>query len=285
MRRLRNKKGRFMKGHGKVRKHTKQKRTKRRATRSNGKRRTRSNPGGMPIMLVNPSHGGRKRRRKASSSRRAARRTRRRTYATRRNPSTTWTRAATSVGLGALGGGVIAGVDYGVDMMPVGAVAKILTVGGVGLVSALLAAKYADERLGAGAMGGTMVSIIKRGTEAYALSSLAKKSDATADKPVDPGVNLEAGRVYRVDAGAPPRELVRQTGARSMAPEGMPSPSFREAGAVFREAGVVLRRSAHNSGREAGASAYVKGPLKLFGPRSWAYDYQSRGIRSAHDSR
>lgn len=269
MHKTRNKKGRFVKGHGKVRR-SKRRNPKRASSgrrRSRGKRR---NPG-MPIMLVNPSHKGKRRRRRAATRHNPTRRRR-----TRRNPSSSWSKSFMAMAKGGLGGGVMLGIDFGIGMLPFGEVAKIAIEGTVGLAASVATAKWVDGELAAGAAGATVFAVGKRGADAYALSSLAAKKPDTAS---DGGTAmLDSGRVFRNDAGAPP-QLTRQTGARSMAPEGMPSSSFREAGAVFRDAGAVLRRQ-----REAGASAFVQGPVRLFGPDSWAYQYTSRG-RSAHDSR
>jgi len=212
-------------------------------------------------MLVNPS-GGRKRRTKRSNPTRRHRRAHRRHV--RRNPSASWKSAFTAFGLGALGGGVMAGVDYGVSMLPLSAPWQIAAVGVGGGVLSVIAAKYGDERVGAGVAGATVLSVVKRGAEAYALMGLADKSTSSG---ASSGVQAEgAGAVYR-DAGA----MTRARGAQSMAPSGAPrAPSFRDAGAVYRE---------------AGASRYVPGPVRLMGPKSWVYGSDAGKVyRSAHNA-
>jgi hypothetical protein len=254
--RLRTKSGRFVKGHGKVRRH---KRRNASAPRRRARRRSKRRNPGMPIMLVNPS-GGRKRRTRRNPSRRHRRHHR---YV-RRNPSVSWKSAASAFGLGALGGGVMAGVDYGVTMLPLSAPWQIAAVGVGGGALAIVAAKYGDERVGAGIAGATVLSVVKRGAEAYALSGLAEKSTSTS---ATSGVQAEgAGAVYR-ESGA----LVRARGAQSMAPSGAPrAPQFRDAGAVYRE---------------TGASRYVQGPVRLMGPKSWVYGSDAgRVYRSAHNA-
>jgi hypothetical protein len=59
----------------------------------------------------------------------------------------------------------------------------------------------------------------------------------------------------------------------------------REAGAVYREAGAATTMRAPVFGRsfkDSGASRYVPGPVRFFGPRSWAYDAGARYV-SAHN--
>jgi hypothetical protein len=250
---MRSKKGRFLRGHGKVTR----KRAKRRNPAPRARRRAKRRNPGMPIMLVNPS-GSKRRRRVKRHNPSHARRSRRRV---RRNPSSSWMRSFSALGLGALGGGIMAGVDWGCSMIPTSATWQIASVAGAGAVLSIVASKWGDERVGAGAAGAAVLSLVRRGTEAYALSSLAVKPAATGTE-----VQTEAGRVFR-DAGA----FMRERGANSMAPSGNPrAPSFREAGAVFRE---------------AGASRYVDGPVRLFGPRSWAYGSDAGAVyRSAHNS-
>jgi len=253
--RTRSKSGRFLKGHRKVRRSKKSN-----PARSRSRRRSKRKNPGMPIMLVNPS-GGRKRRTK---SRRNPTRRHRRAHrrSTHRNPSSSWKSAFMALGLGGLGGGIMAGVDYGVGMLPVSAPWQIAAVGGAGVVLAVVAAKYGDERIGAGAAGATVLSIVKRGAEAYALSGLAAKPATTTE-----GAQAEgAGAVYR-ESGA----MLRARGAQSMAPSGAPrAASFRDAGAVYRE---------------SGASRYVPGPVRLFGPKSWIHGSEAgRVYRSAHNT-
>lgn len=249
--RTRSKSGRFLKGHRKVRRSKRRNASSptRRRARRRGKRR---NPG-MPIMLVNPS-GGRKRRTKRSNPTRRHRRAHRRHV--RRNPSASWKNAFTAFGLGALGGGVMAGVDYGVSMLPLSAPWQIAAVGVGGAALAVVGAKFGDERVGAGIAGATVLSVVKRGAEAYALMGLADKSTSSS---ASSGAQAEgAGAVYR-ESGA----MQRARGAQSMAPSGAPrAPSFRD----------------------AGASRYVQGPVRLMGPKSWVYGSDAGKVyRSAHN--
>lgn len=63
----------------------------------------------------------------------------------------------------------------------------------------------------------------------------------------------------------------------------------RESAAVFRDAGAAARMSGRAmpapSFKEAGRSHYVAGPVRFFGPRSWAAQGAGVVYRSAHNTR
>jgi len=239
-------------------------RTRRNRRRSRGRR---SNPG-MPIVLVNPSgerHMKKGRRRKGSRRGKRGRHHVRGHYR-RSNPSSTWGRAAAAAGLGALGGGVAYGIDFGVSYAPVGPTAQSAIIGAAGAVTSIAVAKYADERAGAGIAGGTGFALIGRVREQLALAAAAKATGTGT--PQEGGavrrmggqrvrMGVEGGAVYR-DAGA-----IQKSGARSMAGSPMAAKSYRE----------------------SGHSRYINGPIRFFGPRSWVYNTEGGSVvfRSAHN--
>lgn len=160
--------------------------------------------------------------------------------------------------LGGLGGAVAYGVDWGISHAKIGAGWQLAAVGGTGAVGTVLLAKYGDERLAAGLAGGTVFAAIGRTQEVIALSKMGKPTQAQAQAQTPP----QAAAVVR--RGNP------MIDARSMHP-GAFGPSFK------REAAAVIRRG--------NPSAYMPGPVRFFGPKSWVYHTESGAVvrvRSAH---
>lgn len=256
--------------------------------RSTSRRRARrSNPDSMPVVLVNPSPTRRRkpRRRVNPTKRRRTqrRRTRVRSY-TRRlpNPTTTFVGGLALTGLGMLGGGIAAGLDWGADFAPVPPWGQALILGFGGSAVALGLGMLADQRLGAGVAGGTGALLVGRARQMVALAKAAApdqpaeasngastSSDTAAVYQTPPQRRAEAGAVYR-EAGAVYRgdaaQLQPRTGAPSMDVSRWPG--------------------ARTFKREAAASYYVPGPVRRYGPQTWAYGRDSGVVyRSAHNSR
>ena len=219
--------------------------------RNRGRRRRRN--AGMPVVLVNP-RGRRRRRRRRSNPRRS---NPRRRYRRRRNPaSTSIGKAFIAFALSGLGGGLAYGLDWGVSHAKLSATWQTVLFGGVGLVTTLGVARWGDERVAAGIGGGTVFSLIGRMREAIALSKATTPSSAGATKTA----GAEAGAVYGqpyLDAGAVMHMHgnPQRTGARAMGPGMTFGTSFKESGAVYQN-----------------PSGYVPGPVRWYGPRSWAYN-------------
>lgn len=266
---------------------------RRRSGRRRSRRSSRRNPG-MPVVLVNPRRRKATRRRRRSSSPR--RRRRRSTYVAgyrRRlpNPSESFGGSFASLGLGALGGGIAAGLDWGADYIPLSALWQSVILGGTGYTLSIGLAMLADTRLGAGLAGGTTALLVGRVRQQVALSGMAATNGAATNGGEAGAVARrrmrasEAGQVY-----APPRLRGRS-----------------EVGAVVRsrEAGAVLRREAGQmrpvttpetmamqrwpgartfKRTEAGASYYTRGPIRYYGPQSWALRRETGAVYvSAHN--
>ena len=93
--------------------------------------------------------------------------------------------------------------------------------------------------------------------------------------------SADGGAVYQMGAGA-----------RGRNDGGAVFQRFQEAGAVFtREAGAATMRApvfgppggSFKRGIEAGASRFVSGPVRFFGPGSWARNDGGRRYVSAHN--
>lgn len=158
-------------------------------------------------------------------------------------------------GLAGLGGGLVYGVDWGISHMKTSATVQALAFGGVGLLGALGVARWGDERVAAGMGGATVFALIGRVREAIALSKAAS--------PTATGPTKEAGAVYSQPYGGAgavyamnPADAHQLTAARYV---GAP----RTFGASFKEAGAVYKTN---------PSLYVPGPVRWYGPRSWAYN-------------
>lgn len=259
-----------------------QRRGKRKSARRKNSRKQNSNsrnPAGMPVLLVNPERQNMKRRsrrrRRNSSPRRRinARRRRRRNpsrrrvrvhgYMRRRNPrSSSWKAAAFAMGLGLVGGGLSYVIDWGASYAPVGPALQATITGVTGIATSLIVCRYGNEALGAGIAGGTGAMLTGRIREivAFAMAKPATKG-GEAKGAFGSGADAvfrESSAVYR-EAGS----MHRVTGARVQghAPS-MPAPSFKE----------------------SGASRYIRGPIRFFGPRSWAMNEAGKVYRSAHDT-
>lgn len=231
------------------------------------RKKSKRNPG-MPVVLVNPSKR-RKKKRRAKRRANPRRPKRRRNPSRRRNPrAANLKRSAMAAGLGMLGGGVAYGLNYGVSQLPVEQIpqAAILLLGGGATSMAL--ARYADERAAAGVAGGVAAMGIGR-VRAILAARQAQEGAASS---------AEAGALYGRRAG----------------------PYQRQAGAVFRprEAGAILgkpnqgatrmatRAMSAPSFKEAGASRFVQGGQRWFGPQSWAARAGAgRVFVSAHNAR
>lgn len=183
----------------------------------------------------------------------------------RRNPSTSWGAAFMADAIGGAGGIAMYGVNWGVEYIPVSDLWRSVIFGALGAATSLGLAKYADVRLGAGTMGGTSALLTGRIVTQIRMAQVAPATTTAA-----PAKPTTAAGVYRMNAGA---------GAVFR----------REGGAVYtREAGAVatsMRAPVFGPGfKESGASRFVPGPVRFFGPGSWAYD-AGRGRRyvSAHN--
>jgi len=187
----------------------------------------------------------------------------------RRNPSTSWGAAFMADAIGAAGGLAAYGTNWGVEYIPVSDMWRSVIFGGAGIVTSVALSKWADLRLGAGYMGGVSALLTGRIVTQVRMAQVAPKTAAAAA----PGGKTAAG-VYRMN----PPAARRDAGAVFT----------REAGAVFqREAGAAttMRKPVFGpSFKEAGASRFIPGPVRFFGPGSWAYDAGAgRRYVSAHN--
>jgi len=231
----------------------------------------------------------RRRRAKRKNPRRHSRRTtrlaRRRNPSgfRRRNPSVSWGASAMAGAIGAAGGLAAYGVNWGVEYIPVSDMWRSVIFGGTGIVTSIALAKYADTRLGAGTMGGFAALLTGRIVTQVRMASVAPKKPAATTPGKTQATGLPAYRMnpHQVGAGA---VFSREGGAVFQ----------RDAGAVFaREAGArqtgqqTMRAPVFGpSFKDAGASRFIPGPVRFFGPGSWAYDAgAARGRRyvSAHN--
>ena len=210
----------------------------------------------------------RRRRRRRSTKRR--RRNPTRALYRRRNPRVTFQKAATAAAFGALGGAIAYGINWGVSFIPIdNANAKTAIFAGASAATSIGLSMMADERVGCGVAGAAGYQLTHQ-IAAMVQTRMANRPDAGAVYTRDAGavytiprgrIRTDAGAVYRREAGA----LVG--GARTMRMPGMGGPNFKLP--------------------EAGASEYVPGPIRWYGPQSWAYKYGNRpGVRyvSAHNS-
>jgi len=168
-----------------------------------------------------------------------------------------------AMGLGGAAGVVGYGVNFGVEYIPVETVWRSVIFGGIGAVGSIALAKWAHTDLGAGMAGATAAILSGRIVTQMKASQAAPASDA--------------GAVYRMNAG---RGAPRVGGGRPRV----------EAGAVYqREAGAATTSRMPVFGptfKEAGASKYIAGPVRWFGPASWAYKPDAGKVYvSAHNRR
>lgn len=236
--------------------------------RKNARRRNRSRS--------NPKRRRRRRSRVHGYSYRrrgSGRRVRVHGYSRRRNPrSSSWKAALFATGLGMVGGALAYGLDWGVSYAPVAPAWQAVIMGVSGGVISVGVAKFGNEAFAAGIAGGTGAMLAGRVREAITLASFGKQSTSGGEAK---GVfGSGASRVYDRGAQAVFQEagaMTQRTGARS--------------------AGRAPSMSPHSgSFKEAGVSRYIPGPVRWFGPRSWAYGPQASGASrvryvSAHSSR
>lgn len=154
--------------------------------------------------------------------------------------------------LGIMTGAVAYGVNFGVEYIPVAPLWRTVIFGGGGLFGSLGLAKWGSERLGAGFAGGVGALLMGRVVTQIRMAQVAPTSTAGASGPR--GLR-DAGRVYQRDAG---RVYQRDAGAVYQ----------RDAGALATMRGGVFG----SSFKEGGASTYMPGPVRFFGPKSWVYD-------------
>jgi hypothetical protein len=151
------------------------------------------------------------------------------------------------------------GMNWGVEYIPLADVWRTVIFGTAGLAGSLALAKWADLSLGSGLMGGTSALLTGRIVTQIRMAQVAPKPTKTA-------AAAGAGAVYRMQAGA--GAVYRKNAVYQ-----------REAGGIPTMRGPVFGPSF----KEAGASRYVPGPVRWFGPHSWAYDAGSgRKYVSAH---
>ncbi|HXS82634.1 MAG TPA: hypothetical protein VN896_07915 [Methylomirabilota bacterium] len=191
-------------------------------------------------------------------------------YRRRRNPTSSWGQAFLAWAMG-MGSGVVGyGINWGVEFIPLATIWRSVIFGGVGAAGSLALAKWADPRLGSGLAGATGALLTGRIVTQIRLAQVSPTSGSTASTPEggalyrrNPRAQLDAGRVFR-DGGAVFSRREAGAPVRSMK-----SPAF---GASFRD---------------AGASRYVQGPIRYFGPRSWVYGPDGGAVRrvSAHNRR
>lgn len=216
-----------------------------------------------------------KRRRRSHARRGRGRRTRVRGHLRRRrNPSVSVTGALATLGLGSLGGLVAYGVDWGASYAPVGPYAQCAISGVGNAVLSVGTSMLADDRAGAGIAGGGALAVAHRIRTTYALNKATKEAEKKT-------TGTEAGAVYRLN---PAHYAAARHAARMAAESGV----VVESGAVGGMRMQTAARTLHaprfgDSFKEAGASRYVAGPVRWFGPQSWAYD-AGVVVRSAHNS-
>ena len=128
------------------------------------------------------------------------------------------------------------GLDWGADYLPIPAWGQAASLFGAGLLTSVALAKFADTRVAAGTAGGTTAVLIGRLRQLVALSRLESSGGADAVR------RGGAGAVYP-NAGA-----TKRTAARTMAASQFPGA---------------------RSMKEAGASYYLRGPARRYGPNAW----------------
>jgi hypothetical protein len=181
----------------------------------------------------------------------------------RRNPSSSWGHAflTTLMGLGT--GALGYGVNWGVEYIPASPMIRSAVFGGLGFLGSLGLAKFASPTLGAGLAGATGALLTGRIVTQVRMAQVApSKTEAGAVYQMGRGrVRQEGGAVYQREAGA---VYQREGGAATMR-----APVFGPPGGSFK--------------REAGASRFVPGPVRFFGPGSWAKNDGGRRYVSAHN--
>jgi hypothetical protein len=175
----------------------------------------------------------------------------------RRNPTSKWGQAFMSSFLGIVTGAVAYGVNYGVEYIPVEPLWRTVIFGSGGLLGSVALAKWGSPVLGAGFGGGVGALLTGRVVTQIRMSQVAStpKEGGAVFARMNPraamGGRRDAGRVYQRDGGA-----VYQ----------------RDAGAATMRLPVFGRGF-----KDAGASKYVAGPVRFYGPQSWAYGAREAG--------
>lgn len=150
------------------------------------------------------------------------------------------------MGLGT--GAVGFGISWGCDFLPISALWRTVSFGGVGLLGSLALGKMGDLRLGSALAGATGFGLAGRIVTLVKTAQIAPAPSATTTTPTETsGARMfrEGGRVYARETG---RVYARETGAPL----------------------TLGRQVFGKSLKEAGASRFVKGPVRFFGPNSWA---------------
>jgi len=261
----------------------------------------------------------RRRRRNPSRTARAGRLARRRNPTARK-----FSDAAIGGLLSTLGGGVAYGIHWGTSYAPVGNVGQTLILAGAGTVTAIATSMLADERAGNGVMGGTTALVLGRLHAQWLLGKMVKKKTDEAPTNGTEASGLYGRRgasgplpltvnPHRQSAAYGAGQVAAYTGplqggAGAVVPRGSlgaagPLHITHEAGAMMDPSGRIMPAPATTSARmgfagdesfkqpeptpgasDAGASRYVPGGVRWFGPRSWAYE-AGKVFRSAHDVR
>lgn len=243
---------------------------------------------GMPVVLVNPRKKRVNKRRNARRKRRNPRRARAGSLARRRNPRVRSMKEGAIGGLlSSLGGVVAYGLHFGSSYAPVGNIGQTLILAGAGTVTSIGTAWFADDRAAWGIMGGTIALVTGRLHAQWALGAMVKKKAAPNG----------ADGVYTRGAGAPiPAFTGRlRPGAGVVVPRGAAA-MMNQQGQVQPAVATTSHRMGFAGGEtfkvpvstpgvtDAGASRYIPGNARWFGPQSWAYD-AGKVFRSAHDVR
>jgi hypothetical protein len=171
-------------------------------------------------------------------------------------------------GLGMGMGFVAYGVNFGIEYLPIAPLWRTVAFGTTGLLASLGLSKWGSPTIGSGFAGGIGSLLLGRIVTQFRMSQVAPTTKAVGDGgavfQMNPrGARRDAGAVYRTEAGA----VYREAGAASMR------------GPVFGPPNAP-------SFKDAGASRYVPGPIRYYGPASWAYDAGApKRYVSAHNRR
>jgi len=186
----------------------------------------------------------------------------------RRNPTSRWGDAFKMMFLGEVIGAVAFGVNFGVEYIPLAPLYRTLIFGGLGSATALGLAKWGSPWAGASFAGGVGALLTGRIVTQVRMSQVAPGTSGSS-------AATESGALFQ---RMNPRRL--GAGRRDAAAV------FREGGAVYRESGAPTTMRTSPFGRtfkDTGASRYVPGPVRFYGPQSWAYDAGAVRVVSAHN--
>lgn len=268
---------------------------------------------GMPVVMVNPSRPRRRRNAKRRGKRRAARRARRRSNPTtrrrrRRNPSrrknptsTGFWGALGDSAIGGIGGGLAYGLHFGASYAPVSNIWQTVILGVGGTAVAAGTSAWADQRAGAGLMGGVIALVAGR---IHAQLSLG----GVAEKRIENGNGAGRMGARSVMSRLSPGNQAPRTGASAVKSFSGPLPAWRQPGArgaakvMPRGAGAMMGRGGGVAPSDPASMARMgfanqdsfrvpvgAGAVRLMGPRSWVYNTPGAGADavyvSAHDVR